>query len=306
MMAHGFLGRNGLSWYQAKDYCSSLQLSGFTGWRLPTLEEAKAVTVVRKIVSCCSSHLGEPKAIAEAEIAFESTPTDFLFLKGSISTFSKDLVAVYIWTSTPSQSDPNSAWAFAIPWGQFFTKPLTNQEQGVICVRPMEPDLLQTAKAAEVDHPVPDIQTLQTFIPLNKARLAYQAGNYQESIVQAQIAISLKADPAVAYWGIGISYGRLGKWDQAISSLQTALSIDKNSNDAMAALRWAKGSEEGEAAQRAKPQVELNSGAARTVRQHSEFFRGCGIAERAEPAPILHRPAIAPCPSRCRMAFLLS
>jgi len=91
-----------------------------------------------------------------------------------------------------------------------------------------------------VNHPVPDIQTLQTFIPLNKARLAYQAGNYQESIAQAQIAISLKADPATAYWGIGISYGRLGQWDQAIANLQTALSIDKNSNDAKTSLKWAK------------------------------------------------------------------
>ena len=240
MMQRGFLGQNGLSWYQAKDYCSSLQLAGFTGWRLPTLDEVKAVTVVRKIAGCCStSHLGEPRAIAEAEIAFESMPTDFLFFKGSISTFSKDLVGVYIWTSTPSQSDPNSAWAFAIPWDQFFTKSLTNIEQGAICVRPMEPDLLQTAKAAEVDHPVPDIQTLQTFIPLNKARLAYQAGNYQESIAQAQIAISLKADPATAYWGIGISYGRLGQWDQAISNLQSALAINKNYNDAKTAMKWA-------------------------------------------------------------------
>jgi hypothetical protein len=240
MMAQGFLGQNGLSWYQARDYCSSLQLAGSTGWRLPTLEEVNAVTVVRKIVSCCSSHFGEPKAIAEPEIGFESMPTDFLFFKGSISTFSKDLVGVNIWTSTPSQSDPNSAWAFAIPWDQFFTKSLTNLEEGAICVRPMEPDLLQAAKAAAVDQPVPDIQTLQTFIPLNKARLAYQAGNYQESISQAQIAVSLKADPAKAYWGTGISYGRLGQWDQAISNLQSALAIDKNYTDAETALKWAK------------------------------------------------------------------
>ena len=166
-------------------------------------------------------------------------PTDFFSFKGSLSTFSKDLVAVYIWTSTPSQSDPNSAWAVAIPWDQFFTKSLTNLEEGAICVRSMEPDLLVAAKASEVNHPVPDLQTLQDFIPLNNARLAYQAGKYQESVAQAQIAISLKADPAVAYWGIGISYGRLGQWDQAVSNLQTALSIDKNSNDAKIALKWA-------------------------------------------------------------------
>jgi tetratricopeptide (TPR) repeat protein len=87
---------------------------------------------------------------------------------------------------------------------------------------------------------VPDVQTLQTFIPLNKARLAYRTGNYQDSITQAQIAISLKADPASANWGIGISYGRLGQWDQAIAHLQSALAIDKNSGAAVTALKWAK------------------------------------------------------------------
>ena len=239
-MAQGFLGQNGLSWYQAKDYCTSLQLAGSTGWRLPTLDEVKAVTVVRKMVSCCSSHFGEPKAVAGPEIAFESMPTGFLFFKGSINVFSNDLVGVYLWTSTTSQSDSTSAWAVAIPWNQFFTKPLTNQEEGAVCVRPMEPDLLAIAKEAAVDHPVPDVQTLQTFIPLNKARLAYQAGNYQESITQARTALSLKADPATANWGIGISYGRLGQWDQAIVNLQSALAIDKNFAAAETALKWAK------------------------------------------------------------------
>ena len=104
----------------------------------------------------------------------------------------------------------------------------------------MEPNLLQLAKAAAVDHPVPDLQTLQTFVPLNEARMAYQAGNYQESIVRAQVAISLKVDPARANWGIGISYGRLGQWSQAIASLQSALAIDKNLKEARTALKWAK------------------------------------------------------------------
>jgi tetratricopeptide (TPR) repeat protein len=46
--------------------------------------------------------------------------------------------------------------------------------------------------------------------------------------------------PATAYWGIGISYGRLGQWDQAISNLQSALKIDKDYRDAETALKWAK------------------------------------------------------------------
>jgi tetratricopeptide (TPR) repeat protein len=117
---------------------------------------------------------------------------------------------------------------------------MTYSFMGAICVRSMEPDVVVAAKAAAVDQPVADIQTLQNFIPLNKARLAYQAGNYQESIAETQTAISLKADPATDYWDIGISYGRLGQWDQAIANLQSTLAIDKNFGDAETALKWAK------------------------------------------------------------------
>jgi tetratricopeptide (TPR) repeat protein len=149
---------------------------------------------------------------------------------------------VVVWTSTESQTDSTSKWAAQVNTAltPFYAAEMTQASMGVFCVRPMETDLLQVAKAAAVNHPVPDIQTLQTFIPLNKARLAYQSGNYQESITQAQLAISLKADPATANWGIGISYGRLGQWDQAITNLQSALVIDKDFAAAETALKWAK------------------------------------------------------------------
>jgi hypothetical protein len=38
---------NGLSWQQANDYCASLRLAGFANWRLPSLDEVKAATVMR-------------------------------------------------------------------------------------------------------------------------------------------------------------------------------------------------------------------------------------------------------------------
>jgi tetratricopeptide (TPR) repeat protein len=147
-----------------------------------------------------------------------------------------------LWTSTRSQTDGKAAWSVALDTSgsPFATMQTVQQSAGAECVHQMAANLLQAAKAAEVNHPVPDIQTLETFIPLNNARLAYEAGNYQESIAQAQIAISLKADPATANWGIGISYGRLGEWDQAIASLQSALAIDKKFGDAETALKWAK------------------------------------------------------------------
>jgi len=108
------------------------------------------------------------------------------------------------------------------------------------CARPMEADLLQLAKGAQVNAPVPGILTLKAYVPLNKARLAYQAGQYQESINQAKNALLVKPDFAPAYWAVGISYGMMGQWDLAITNLETALKIDKDYGDAKYALKWAK------------------------------------------------------------------
>jgi len=54
--------------------------------------------------------------------------------------------------------------------------------------------------------------------------------------LQAQAALTIEPNLADAYWAIGISYGRLGQWDEAISNLQTALKINKNDGDAKSAL----------------------------------------------------------------------
>jgi len=39
---------NGLNWQQANDYCNSLQLAGFTGWRLPTVNEVEEIIEIRE------------------------------------------------------------------------------------------------------------------------------------------------------------------------------------------------------------------------------------------------------------------
>jgi hypothetical protein len=241
------LGRNGLNWQQANDYCTALKLGTLTDWRMPSLDEFRAITEVRDTAVTSSAFYGEPRDLAAIDDVNALGHWEVLYFKGGINAFGD----MMIWTSTPSQTDPASAWLVepGLPWQvqknsagspRIYVAEMTHYFMGVICVRPMEPDLLVAAKAAQVSHPVPDLQTLQTLIPLNKARLEYQAGNYQESIAQAQIALSLKANPATANWGIGISYGRLGQWDQAIVNLQSALAIDKNFGDAETALKWAK------------------------------------------------------------------
>jgi hypothetical protein len=35
---------NKMNWKQASDYCAASNLGGFSGWRLPTLDELKAIT----------------------------------------------------------------------------------------------------------------------------------------------------------------------------------------------------------------------------------------------------------------------
>ena len=104
----------------------------------------------------------------------------------------------------------------------------------------MEAEILQFAKDAQVNVPVPDILTLKAYVPLNKARIAFHAGQYQESIDQAKNALWVKSDFAPAYWGMGISYGMMGQWDFAITNLEAALKIDKDYGDAKDALKWAK------------------------------------------------------------------
>lgn len=58
-------------------------------------------------------------------------------------------------------------------WNPLRTEEVTQTYPGAICVRSMEPDILQVAKEAEPRLPVPDMQTLRNYIPLNEARLAY-------------------------------------------------------------------------------------------------------------------------------------
>ena len=115
----------------------------------------------------------------------------------------------------------------------------------------MEAELLAIPKAARVPYPVADQQALTNYIPLNKARIAYQSGKYQECLTQAQLARAQNVDPATVDWAIGIAYGRLGDWDQAISNLEAALKINKQYQDADDALSWAKASQK--AAQKGKP-----------------------------------------------------
>jgi hypothetical protein len=234
--------RGAVAWDDAGTYCSTLTLGGFSGWRLPRLDEMRGAEYFFPVTDTDKN-------------GFSQT-VDYLGMKGGISIS----YATRVWTSTPAgdqeymsvlMGPPDVARVIFKPkqWESILDPAnaaahehasKVSNHNAVLCVRPIDPDLLQIAKDAQVSQPVPDLLTLKANVPLNKARQAFQARDYQAAIAQAQSALAIKPDLAPAYWGIGISYGSLGQWDQAISNLESALKIDKGYGDAKDSLQWAK------------------------------------------------------------------
>ena len=233
--------RSNMTWDEAGGYCSSLTLGGFSGWRLPTIAEMRSEEYLYPVTDTDKD-------------GFDQT-VDYLGFKGNVQT----VQATRIWTSTVAGDQQYFSVFMGPPdvFGILFKGQLkaalnpdrseahervskASDRNAVLCVRPIDADILQLARDAGVSHPVPDLLTLKANVPLNKARVAFQAGRYQDAIAQSQGALAIKPDLADAYRGIGISYGMLGQWDQAIASLEAALKIDKGYGDAKDSLQWVK------------------------------------------------------------------
>ena len=217
-----------MSWQESKDYCASLQLGGYSGWRLPTLDELEAIVYLKPIYTPVYT-LGEGNTLYITEF------------KGGESFSS-----IGVWTST--LDGYKGAWTVGhheqseVAYGRVLLsgRVLGRLVTSALCTRPMEPDLWQLAKNAQVNVPVPDVLTLKAYIQLNKARKAYCAGQYQESIAQAKDAILIKPDLAPAYWAIGNSYIAMSEWDLAVANYEAALEIDMHFGDDKKELKWAR------------------------------------------------------------------
>ncbi|MEO8736920.1 MAG: DUF1566 domain-containing protein [Edaphobacter sp.] len=233
--------RGAMNWDDAGAYCSSLTLGGFSGWRLPTIPQMRSEEYLYPVTDTDKNGIDQT--------------VDFLGFKGNVQT----VQLTRIWTSSVAGNQQYFSVFMGPPdvFGILFKaqfKAALNPDRseahervskvsdrnGVLCVRPIDANILQLAQDARVSHPIPDLLTLKANVPLNTARLSFQAGHYQDAIAQAQNALAIKPDLADAYWGIGISNGMLGQWDQAISNLESALKIDKGDGDAKDSLQWAK------------------------------------------------------------------
>jgi len=257
------IGLPTMDWKDANRYCASLTIGGNSGWRLPTLNELKAIAGFRHVdakprqnTDCRGLDLMECGFARDSNAA--QPEHEALEFKGGISI----TYPLSVWSSTQDGDQhafivtPAGNWGdkyyYLAGGGGFLSVDMALAHANLLglhapptfisalCTRPMEPETLQIAKDAQVVYAVPDVLTLKASIPLNKARLAYRAGQYQESINQAKNALLVKPNFAPAYWAIGICYGRSGQWDLAITNLETAIKIDKDYGDAKDALKWAK------------------------------------------------------------------
>ena len=260
------IGNPTMNWKDANGYCASLKIGDVSGWRLPTLNELLAIAKYRHVnaipepsiyLNCCHGNLSYTEW--ESDMEAKARPAhETLEFKGGISV----IFPLSIWSSTRVGDKQAYVVTPAGNWGDkydYFARgsgvlPVNMAQDhanllglhapptyvSALCTRPMEAEILQIAKDARANRPVPDVLTLKADIPLAKARLYYRARRYQGSINQARNAILIKPDFAPAYWAIGISYGRLGQWDLAITNLETALKIDKDFDDAKDSLKWAK------------------------------------------------------------------
>lgn len=220
----------GITWSRANEYCSTLQLGGFSGWRLPTIDEADNLLVDASVPA---AHMSEEPPPGDRPTVWNPFyPSRVLRAPLYVPETAK------VWTSTAAGKK-----------NYFTIQPLgvnstVNNSPGTgrsaaLCVRPMEPDILAAAKKAQVSHLVPDVWTLQADIPLRQANILYQQGNYEESISQAQAALALKPDLVSAAFDIGLCYAALKQWNQALAAFRAALKLDTHNSATKSAIAWA-------------------------------------------------------------------
>ncbi len=98
------------NWNEAQSYCQGLGLEGYSGWRLPTVQELQGILDLSQSSQCGS---------------------DTCHIKGNIQLTTK-----WMWTSTPG-SGPGQAMYFRFSEGQYLSYPYTDKQlDRVLCVRP--------------------------------------------------------------------------------------------------------------------------------------------------------------------------
>jgi hypothetical protein len=235
---------DGLLYQDAANYCAGLTIAGFSGWRLPTLDEVKAATELEP-ESAQYFNLPEPHA------HWVTVQIRALQFKGRSVEGIPQECRNNFWTST--SDDSASHWAVVLDCPRVaFGRAGSTAHAPALCVRPLDPDMEALAKGSHVDIPISTMQDLQAYFALSQAQASDRAGQFSDGLQKALSSLQLKPDLIPANIGVGILYGELGQWDQAVKILQSARSrLDWNNRNIKAALKWAKNGQK--AAAKGKP-----------------------------------------------------
>lgn len=116
-ISYSLLHPHGKTWQESVDYCAALKLGGFSGWRIPTLDEVKGIAYTRHGVVITSAepdmtcHTDNPVLHPCSNIVTTSDPQEQVTIK--VPEWSTDPFpfATFVWTSTPTPDAEKPA-----PW----------------------------------------------------------------------------------------------------------------------------------------------------------------------------------------------
>jgi hypothetical protein len=217
-----------IDYQQAQARCASVTIGSYTGWRLPTVDEINAATI--GYTAYYTVHQG-PHGVLDHE---DSAPVSEL----KFNNFS----AWPLWTSSPADQDKIYVINFSRPGKKFPVKPTaTGGYAQAFCVRTMEPDLLQLAKDAHPPSPVTGLSQLQSIALLVKAEDALDSDQFDAAVSDAQQALVLDTKSIRALHDMGIADAYAGRWTEALATLDTAHTLDKNLTETYDDIKWVQG-----------------------------------------------------------------
>jgi hypothetical protein len=216
----------------AEGKCAALTTGGYTDWRLPTLDE---FTSVAEPATFYAAHNARRTGQVIIEYSAPAPGSELMF---------NGFGSAPLWTSTPAGPGQFYLKDWTPPGSSHAAK-VTDQgdatgSAAVFCVRAIEPELLHLAKDAHPPTPVTGVQQLKSVALQVRAEDATKADNFAEGISDATQALALDPKSIRGLHDLGIASAYSGNFAEALSSLETAHSLDKNLTQTNDDIKWVK------------------------------------------------------------------
>ncbi len=244
---------SGVTWAQADTFCHTLQLSGFSDWRMPTIDELMNVTGV------VDGGQTPDRTIHHTDGINKTIPGQALPDYMEVS-FTKSK-AFWLWSSTPA----GTGTVYSINMGVGFhlgkvTSKLTDHiAHRTFCVRTMDQQLWNIAQWSFPPGPVASVAVLQSYLSLRSAEAlsyyrhypfsvdgmkpaadqpdpAQAMKNLQQAVTDFQQALALQPNWFQPLKEMGLAQLAMEDWAGAADSLAKARKLDKGDGDVRVAL----------------------------------------------------------------------